>query len=116
MQDCLAPFHELIAGWFRERFGDPTEPQRAGWPRIHAGEDVLIAAPKFTIERLVGAADHHVAAGSAEPVWLMPTAPGCTSGETALAAGTVWLADAAVGITIAAGGEMLVARGPARQA
>jgi len=86
---------------------------------VHAigpARDVLIAAPKFTIERLVGAADHHVAAGSAEPVWLMPTAPGCTSGETALAAGTVWLADAAVGITIAAGGEMLVARGPARQA
>ncbi|HEU0033136.1 MAG TPA: DEAD/DEAH box helicase [Kofleriaceae bacterium] len=34
-----------MAGWFRERFGGPTEPQRAGWPRIGAGEDVLIAAP-----------------------------------------------------------------------
>ena len=45
MQDVLAAFHPLVAGWFRERFGAPTEPQRAGWPRIGAGEDVLIAAP-----------------------------------------------------------------------
>jgi len=43
--DTLDAFHPLVAGWFRERFGAPTEPQRAGWPRIGAGEDVLIAAP-----------------------------------------------------------------------
>jgi ATP-dependent helicase Lhr and Lhr-like helicase len=41
----LDAFHPLVAGWFRERFGAPTEPQRIGWPRIGAGEDVLIAAP-----------------------------------------------------------------------
>src|SRR6185436_2598633 len=45
MRDPLDAFHPLIAGWFRERFGAPTEPQKAGWPRIGAGEDVLIAAP-----------------------------------------------------------------------
>ena len=45
MPDVLDAFHPLVAGWFRERFGEPTEPQRAGWPRIRAGEDVLIAAP-----------------------------------------------------------------------
>ena len=45
MQDVLDAFHPLVAGWFRERFGAPTEPQVAGWPRIGAGEDVLIAAP-----------------------------------------------------------------------
>src|SRR5829696_2121648 len=45
MQDVLDELHPLIAGWFRERFGTPTEPQRAGWPRIGAREDVLIAAP-----------------------------------------------------------------------
>ena len=38
-------FHPLVAGWFRDRFGEPTEPQREGWPRIAAGKDVLIAAP-----------------------------------------------------------------------
>jgi len=45
MSDVLGTFHPLVAGWFRDRFGEPTEPQRAGWPRIAAGEDVLIAAP-----------------------------------------------------------------------
>ena len=43
--DVLDGFHPIISGWFRERFGSPTDPQRAGWPRIAAGEDVLIAAP-----------------------------------------------------------------------
>jgi len=43
--DVLDAFHPLVAGWFRERLGAPTEPQRAGWPRIGAREDVLIAAP-----------------------------------------------------------------------
>ncbi len=45
MVDVLDAFHPLVAGWFRERFGEPTEPQRAGWPRIGARDDVLIAAP-----------------------------------------------------------------------
>ncbi len=45
MPCVLDAFHPLIAGWFRERFGEPTEPQRGGWPRIAAGEDVLVAAP-----------------------------------------------------------------------
>jgi ATP-dependent Lhr-like helicase len=43
--DALASFHPLVAGWFRERFGEPTAPQRAGWPAIAAGRDTLIAAP-----------------------------------------------------------------------
>ena len=43
--DVVAAFHPLVAGWFRARFGAPTAPQVAGWPRITAGEDVLIAAP-----------------------------------------------------------------------
>ncbi len=43
--DALDAFHPLVAGWFRERFGAPTDPQREGWPRIGAGHDVLIAAP-----------------------------------------------------------------------
>src|SRR5580692_11507148 len=45
MSDVLGTFHPLVAGWFRDRFGAPTEPQRAGWPRIAARQDVLIAAP-----------------------------------------------------------------------
>ena len=43
--DVLDAFHPLVAGWFRDRFGAPTDAQRDGWPRIAAGDDVLIAAP-----------------------------------------------------------------------
>ncbi len=39
------PFSPLVADWFVERFGTPTPAQDAGWPRIAAGEDTLIAAP-----------------------------------------------------------------------
>src|SRR5471030_2128421 len=38
-------FHPLIQQWFRERFGEPTDPQRRGWPEIIAGRHTLIAAP-----------------------------------------------------------------------
>lgn len=37
--------HPLVAQWFKARFGTPTEPQIAGWPRILAGDTTLIAAP-----------------------------------------------------------------------
>jgi ATP-dependent Lhr-like helicase len=38
-------FHPLVAAWFRDRYGEPTEPQRRGWPFIGNGKDVLITAP-----------------------------------------------------------------------
>jgi ATP-dependent Lhr-like helicase len=38
-------FDPLIDEWFREQFGDPTEPQIQGWPAIRTGSDVLISAP-----------------------------------------------------------------------
>ncbi len=38
-------FDPVVAGWFAERFGEPTPPQRAGWAEIAAGRDTLIAAP-----------------------------------------------------------------------
>ncbi|HEY2827071.1 MAG TPA: DEAD/DEAH box helicase, partial [Pirellulales bacterium] len=38
-------FHPLVDNWFRARFGEPTEPQRLGWPEISAGRHTLIAAP-----------------------------------------------------------------------
>lgn len=41
----LSHLDPLIREWFEERFGEPTAPQRQGWPRILAGRDVLIAAP-----------------------------------------------------------------------
>ena len=41
----LAAFHPTIARWFHDRLGEPSPPQQQGWPRIAAGENVLIAAP-----------------------------------------------------------------------
>jgi ATP-dependent Lhr-like helicase len=38
-------FNPLVAEWFAERYGAPTEPQVQGWPLIAAGRDVLISAP-----------------------------------------------------------------------
>ncbi len=39
------PFHPAVGGWFSARFGDPTPPQRDGWPHIVEGRHTLIAAP-----------------------------------------------------------------------
>ena len=41
----LAPFHSAVQGWFASRLGEPTAPQREGWPLIREGRHVLIAAP-----------------------------------------------------------------------
>jgi len=38
-------FHPIIAHWFEETFGSPTEPQQRGWPAIQSGSHTLIAAP-----------------------------------------------------------------------
>src|SRR5438876_6551165 len=38
-------FHPVIARWFEEKFGSPTEPQQRGWPAIQSGAHTLIAAP-----------------------------------------------------------------------
>lgn len=43
--DPLELFHPLVARWFREAVGQPTEIQQLAWPRIAAGEHVLISAP-----------------------------------------------------------------------
>ena len=38
-------FHPVIARWFEQKFGSPTEPQQRGWPAIQSGAHTLIAAP-----------------------------------------------------------------------
>jgi ATP-dependent Lhr-like helicase len=44
-QSVLDQFHPLVARWFEEWVGEPTEVQREAWPRIAAGEHLLITAP-----------------------------------------------------------------------
>ncbi len=43
--EALALFHPVIASWFARRYGEPTDIQRQAWPRIAAGEHVLVTAP-----------------------------------------------------------------------
>ena len=41
----LASFHPVIARWFRDSIGEPTDVQTASWPALCSGEHALIAAP-----------------------------------------------------------------------
>ena len=45
LPESLSWAHPLVAEWFVERFGTPTEPQEQGWPHILAGRTTLISAP-----------------------------------------------------------------------
>src|SRR2546430_4930178 len=38
----LASFHPAVQKWFEERLGEPTAPQREGWPPIREGRNTLI--------------------------------------------------------------------------
>jgi ATP-dependent Lhr-like helicase len=41
----LSRFHPVLAEWFTQRVGTPTEVQQQAWAHIQAGHDALIAAP-----------------------------------------------------------------------
>lgn len=41
----LKQFHPIIQQWFLERYAQPTDIQLSAWPRIAAGEHLLITAP-----------------------------------------------------------------------
>ena len=45
---ALRPFHPIIRAWFTETLGQPSEPQRLGWPAIARAEHALILAPTGT--------------------------------------------------------------------
>jgi ATP-dependent Lhr-like helicase len=48
-------FHPAVASWFARRFPDgPTAPQKAAWPHIAGGSDVLVASPTGTGKTLTG--------------------------------------------------------------
>lgn len=44
-QNFLDSFDPLVARWFTESVGKPTEVQRQSWPEIAAGRHVLVTAP-----------------------------------------------------------------------
>lgn len=72
--------------------------------------EVLAASDKFVIERLTGAAGHHVAASTTRPAWIMPIAGDCVAQGAVLAPGTVWLADTSMQVALAPDATLLVAR------
>jgi ATP-dependent Lhr-like helicase len=41
----LAEFSPVIQAWFSQNLGEPSEPQRQGWPPIREGKNTLISAP-----------------------------------------------------------------------
>ncbi len=43
--DALTVFHPLIRRWFSQAVGEPTDVQQQAWPKVAAGEHVLISAP-----------------------------------------------------------------------
>ncbi|HLB27683.1 MAG TPA: DEAD/DEAH box helicase [Dehalococcoidales bacterium] len=43
--DILSLFHPIIARWFRERIGEPTDVQTQSWQHISGGGNALITAP-----------------------------------------------------------------------
>ena len=44
-QTALSQFHPLVAKWFTDAIGVPTDAQTQAWPKIADGEHVLITAP-----------------------------------------------------------------------
>ncbi len=42
---ALGVFHPVVARWFERQIGQPTQVQAQVWPRIAAGENVLVTAP-----------------------------------------------------------------------
>src|SRR5947208_6545457 len=38
-------FHPVLADWFDDKFGSPTDPQKHGWPAIQSAAHTLLAAP-----------------------------------------------------------------------
>ena len=85
--DPLALFHPITRDWFRSTLGEPTAPQRLGWPAIARGESTLILAPTGTgktltaflwcLDRLMfhsppEIGDPESAAGQARVVYISP--------------------------------------------
>jgi ATP-dependent Lhr-like helicase len=64
----LESFHPAVSEWFATRLGDPTAPQREGWPPIREGRHTLIAAPTGsgkTLAAFLSAIDSLIRQGSA---------------------------------------------------
>jgi mannose-6-phosphate isomerase len=84
------------------------EPWRSGPPTrdIGAGREALTEGRAFAVERWTG---RTMAPLPIAPAWLIPLKGTVEADGTALEAGSVWLADTPVPVSVAEGGELLVA-------
>jgi ATP-dependent Lhr-like helicase len=51
---ALSRFHPAVRSWFESRLGQPSAPQREGWPLIRDRKNVVIAAPTGSGKTLAG--------------------------------------------------------------
>src|SRR5438093_9211491 len=82
LEGVVTGFSPLVADWFRDRFGEPTPIQAAGWPAIAAGADTLLAAPTgsgktlaaflWSIDRLLGLAQRNLLDDRTDVVYVSP--------------------------------------------
>src|SRR6058998_1275427 len=82
LEGVVTDFSSLVADWFRDRFGEPTPIQAAGWPAIAAGADTLLAAPTgsgktlaaflWSIDRLLGLAERGLLEDRTDVVYVSP--------------------------------------------
>lgn len=79
---ALGLFSPFVRAWFAERFGAPTPIQRAAWPAIATGRDVLLAAPTgsgktlaaflWSLDRLLDLAGHGTLEDRTRIVYVSP--------------------------------------------
>src|SRR5216683_2584271 len=65
---ALTDFHPAVQRWFANCLGEPTPPQREGWPAIREGRNALIAAPTGsgkTLAAFLSAIDSLIRQGAA---------------------------------------------------
>jgi ATP-dependent Lhr-like helicase len=68
---ALSAFHPLVADWFAETLGQPTEAQSLTWPALRARKHTLLAAPTGsgkTLAAFLSCLDELICRGMREPL------------------------------------------------
>lgn len=86
--------------------------QRQPARRVSASRRILVAGPKFAIERWTGPATIGWDISSDRPLWLVPLKGDARADGTLLRPGTAWCAAGPAQVTLAAGAELIAAYPP----